>query len=468
MLKFNYKLLILIILGIILWFLPVESLDKKSWHLLVIFIVTILGIVSNALAMGAIAFLSLTVCVITNTLSLKDALSGFSSHTTWLIIAAFFIARTLVLSGLGERIAYLLISKFGKNSFGLAYSLIITELILSPMIPSTTARGGGIMFPVVNSLASVYMNLDKPLLKTSRFLISLCFHTNVITCAIFLTAMAGNSLIADLARSVGIELTWLTWATFAIVPGIINLALLPWLLYIILKPERQSSHEIPLRAKQVLKDMGKMKHSEKIMLATFVFMLFLWVAGPSLPSPFNFNATVTALLGFSILLVTGIANWKECVNDKGVWETVMWFATLLMIATKLSEYGIINWLKDEISILIGHRTGYTIVIILILLFFYIHYFFASVTAHATVMYTTFVLLIISMGVNPLVAALALASLANLSGGLTHYGINTAPIYFSANYFSVKEWWKVGFIVCTFNLILWLTIGYIWLYILGWL
>lgn len=47
-------------------------------------------------------------------------------------------------TGLGVRIANLCISVLGKTSLGLAYGLACAELVLSPAMPSTTARAGGV------------------------------------------------------------------------------------------------------------------------------------------------------------------------------------------------------------------------------------------------------------------------------------------------------------------------------------
>ena len=42
---------------------------------------------------------------------------------------------------------------FGKNIIGLAYSISITETILSSILPSNTARAASVGFPIVTSLS---------------------------------------------------------------------------------------------------------------------------------------------------------------------------------------------------------------------------------------------------------------------------------------------------------------------------
>jgi DASS family divalent anion:Na+ symporter len=44
----------------------------------------------------------------------------------------------------------------GKNSLGIAYGMTLTDLLLAPAIPSVTARIGGIVYPVVLSIAKAF------------------------------------------------------------------------------------------------------------------------------------------------------------------------------------------------------------------------------------------------------------------------------------------------------------------------
>ena len=70
----------------------------------------------------------------------------------WLIALAFFLAEAFINSGLGNRIAYTIVRLFGKTTLGLTYSLVFSEALLAPAIPSVAARGGGIFFPLAKAL----------------------------------------------------------------------------------------------------------------------------------------------------------------------------------------------------------------------------------------------------------------------------------------------------------------------------
>jgi DASS family divalent anion:Na+ symporter len=459
-----FQLIIILLSGVLLWFIPTPSgLEDKAWHIFVIFLMTIVGIITNVMPMGAVALASITALSLTKTLSLQEALSGFSSNIAWLIVIAFFIARGFIQTNLGQRIAYMLISAFGKSSTGLSYSLIFTEFLLAPLIPSTSARGGGIIYPIATSLAREYDQMSGHKSKTSSFLIMTCFHTNVVCCALFLTSMAGNSLIKSLAGNIGVNISWGNWALATIVPGLINLFLLPYIVSLTIKPDIKSNQQIVDIAKQSLKAQGNLKRNEIVMLIVLALMLFLWIFG----SFIKLDATSAALIGFCILIISGVINWESILEEKAAWETFIWFSTLLMLSDYLAKMGIDLWLKNNITAVIAPFSAGTAILLLGLFYFYCHYFFASITGRITVMYSIFLLILIELGAPPLISALGLAILSNLSAGLTHYGINTAPIYFKAGYFTASQWFKAGIIISTTNLLLWVIFGSVWWKVLGW-
>lgn len=104
--------------------------------------------------------------------------------------------------------------------------------------------------------------------------------------------------------------------------------------------------------------------------------------------------------------------------------------------------------------------------ILVLLYFYSHYFFASGAAHIGAMFTAFLSVASALGTPPYFGAIVLAFLSNLMGGLTHYGIGSAPIFYGANYVPLAKWWGYGFLISVVNIIIWLGVGGVWWKFIG--
>ena len=198
-----FKALLPILTCIVIWLIPIpEGLEPKAWHMFAIFAATIVGILTQPIASGAIMLIALCVAIFSNTLTTNKALEGFSSGTVWLIFCAYILSLGFVKSGLGKRIAYKLLSLFGGSSLGIAYSLGISDLIMAPAMPSVTARSGGIIFPVVRSINDVLDSQPgESGKKIGDFLIMVCFQFTPITGAMFLTGMAANPLVGSLAKS---------------------------------------------------------------------------------------------------------------------------------------------------------------------------------------------------------------------------------------------------------------------------
>src|SRR4029078_4158787 len=166
-------------------------------------------------------------------MTINEALTGYADPVVWLVLAAFFISRGMIKTGLGRRIAFLFIKGIGKHSLGLGYALASTETVLATVIPSTGARSGGIIFPIAKSLAEAYESRPVPTARRlGAFLMTSVYQCNVIVCAMFLTGQASNPIIARFAKeSTGIDITYARWALGAIVPGLVSLLLVPWVLY---------------------------------------------------------------------------------------------------------------------------------------------------------------------------------------------------------------------------------------------
>ncbi len=453
------------LLGLIVWNIPIpQGVRVEAWHLFAIFVATIYSIITKPLPMGATALMCLLVTQLTNTISFNDAFSGFSSDVVWLVILAFFIARGFIVTGFGSRIAYNFVKIFGKKTLGLGYGLVLTELILAPAVPSVTARAGGIVYPILQSIAKAFGSdpHDGTASKMGTFLTLTSFQATCITSAMFLTAMAGNPLVAKLALDVGVNITWGNWALAAIVPGLLSLLVLPYVVYKLYPPLVKETPDAKHFAQRKLDEMGKVKKNEWIMILTFILLLFLWIFS----SEVGIKPAVTALLGIVILLITNVLNWKDVLKEENAWDTLIWFSTLLTMANNLNNLGLTQAFSSFVVKSMGGLSWYVAFIAISLSYLYIHYFFASTVAHIGAMYGAFVAVAVALGTPAFLAVFMLAFLSNLNGGLTHYASGPAPIFYGSNYAAIVPWWKTGFVMSVVNILIWFVIGGFWWRLVG--
>lgn len=476
--------LIALALTLLIWFvIPVpEGVSENAWQLLALFIGTIAAIIGKALPIGAISILGISLVAITGVTNpgkpaaaLQDALSGFSNPLIWLIGISIMVSMSLTKTGLGARIGYFLISLFGKRTIGIAYALTFAEVVLAPVTPSNTARGGGIIHPIMRSIADSFGSKadEETRKKIGRYLALVNYNTNPLTSAMFITATAPNPLIVALiyeGTNSEFKLSWMMWAVAAFVPAIISLLIMPWVVYFMCPPEIKKTPDAPVFAKERLKELGAFSLSEKITLGVFGLLLIMWAGVPAMlfGDAFIIEPTTAAFIGLSILLMTGVLEWDEVLKNKGAWDTVMWFSALVMMASFLGKLGLVSWLAQTVGTGIGSLgVGWILgMLILVLIYVYTHYFFASTTAHITAMFAAFFAAGIALGAPPMLLGLTLAFSSSLMMSLTHYGTGTAPIIFGSGYATLAEWWKVGFVMSVVNLAIWFYIGGAWWKALG--
>ena len=180
------------------------------------------------------------------------ALSGFSNTTVWLIFAAFIFALGYEKTGLGRRIALLLVSWLGGRTLTLGYAVAFADPVLAPFTPSNTARSGGTVFPVIKKMPALYGSLpnDPSSRRIGGYLMWTALAATCVTSSMFLTGVAPNLLALALIHStLHIQVSWLGWFWGFLPVGVILLLATPWLAYKLYPPEVKRSPEVPIWAR---------------------------------------------------------------------------------------------------------------------------------------------------------------------------------------------------------------------------
>ena len=459
------KWAIIIGVGLAIWMIPLpQGVSQVAWNMLAIFVSTIIGLILSPLPIGAMAMVAVCITVLTKTVSMGQMLQGFASSAAWIAVGAFLLAKGFIKTGLGRRIALILIKKFGKSTLKISYILSLCDLFFAPATPSNTARGGGIIYPLIRGICEVFDSKPGATAKrVGAYLVQTEYQVCSVTSAMFMTAMVGNPLIPAFAKEVaGVEVTWTNWAMGGLLPGIISILVFPILWYKIYPPEIKETQDATLMAARELKAAGKMMRDEKIMLCVFLSCLTLWATSPWT----KLDATHVALMGVMALVITNVLSWKECLEENAAWDTLIWVGALVIMASNLAKLGVVKWFAGIVSTSVVGIPWTMLIGILIIVYLYSHYMFASLSAHITALYPAMIAIAVAGGAPALLACLVFAYFSNLCGTLTHYGAGMSPVLFGSGYVSQGEWWKLGFFATIVNLIIWLGIGSVWWKFLG--
>ncbi len=460
-----------------------EGLTPKAWGLVAIFLTTIVAIILKVMPIGVMALMAIVIVSLSQVTSdsskgaIADALSSFSNPLIWLIVVAILISRGLKKTGLGNRIGLMFIALLGKKTVGIGYGLAVCELVLAPFTPSNTARGGGIVHPIMKSIANAFgSDPEKGTQgKVGTYLALVNYHANPITSGMFLTATAPNPLVVDyVAKATGgnFHLSWTTWAVCMLVPGLVCMFLMPLVIYLMSPPQVKQTPNAVEFAKSELGRMGRLSHAEKVMMGTFALLLLLWANVPAMlfGAAFTLDPTVVAFLGLFILIITGTIDWDDVLSEKSAWDTLIWFGALVMMAEQLNKIGVITWFSGHLKdLIVASGMGWEgSVALLVLVFVFSHYLFASTTAHVSAMMLAFLTVGVQLIPPDYVTPFMLVMVAGSTGmmALTHYATGTSPIIFGSGYVTMGKWWQVGFVMCVLQLVVYTIVGSLWWKLLG--
>lgn len=441
-----------------------QSVTPDGWRVTALFLATIAGLMLQPLPGGALIVIALTLLVLLGGVPIARALGGFATPTVWLVVAAMLISRVLTDTGLSRRIALMFVGRFGGTSLGVSYSLTLTDVMLAGGIPSITARSGGIVLPIARSISVLYGSRPGESANLlGAFLLVTLYQTSAVACAMFFTGQASNVLAAGLASQlVGVSVTWPSWFLAGLLPGILSCIVVTLVVYRMLPPTIRKTPAAAAFAQSELQAMGSLSRRERIALAVFATVCGLWMTS----GLHGLDVTVVALGAVGVLLVTDVLTWETVAGERGAWDMFVWYGGLIMLGELLNETGSTRAFAIWVGSWFGGLPWFAVMLPTLLIYFYAHYAFASITTHVIAMFPAFVVLLAGAGMPPGLAVYSLACLANLTAGLTHYGTTTAPMVFSENYVTLRQWWRVGLVVSVVNLVIWLTVGIVWWKILG--
>jgi L-tartrate/succinate antiporter len=476
----NWKAIAPIAVVIILALIPAPAgLPQHAWYFFAIFVGVIIGLMFEPLPGGAIGLIAVALVAVLSEYvffspeqlakegfnsaraSLSWALSGFSNTTVWLIFGAFMFALGYEKTGLGRRIALLLVRAMGRKTLTLGYAVTIADLLLAPFTPSNTARSGGTIYPVIRNLPPLYDSKpnDPSMRRMGSYLMWVAIAATCVTSSMFLTALAPNLLAVELVKKTAqIEFSWTQWFVAFAPVGILLLALVPLLAYWIYPPEVKEGKEVPAWAAKELEKMGPISQREIVLGILVLIALLLWIFGGGI-----MEATTAAIVVISLMLLLKVVSWDDITANKAAWNTLAWFATLVALADGLTRVGFVKWFAESVA---GQLTGVSptvAVIALLLINFFGHYLFASVTAHVTAMIPVLLAVASTIpGINMTTLALGLCLQLGIMGVITPFATGPSPVYYGSGYLPAADYWRMGAIFGVIFFAAFMVIGVPWM------
>ena len=452
--------IMLVFLGI-LWFVPAPwDVTTQAWHLFAIFITAILAVVIGANPILTTAIIAAVAAIFLGVLDPVKAYSGFGKGFILLIVVAFLVASGVIKSGLGNRMAYMLVSKFGKSTLRLGYCMVLTDALIAPAFPSNTARSG-VLYPITLALArgSGSKIEDGTEKKMGSYLMMNCIAGLTLSSTLWFTAMAANPVGAKMAADAGVEgITFGSWFLAASVPTLVALIIVPFLLYKLFAPEVKETPEAPKAAAEELQKMGPMSRDEWITGITFVGMVVFW----GLSGKLGIDKTAVAFLGLAVLMVAGIFTLEDLKTQGDALGTFIWFSILYTMSSQLNELGFMTAVGNQLAQDLHGLSWPVVYVAIVSLYVLLHYIFVSQTAQMLALYSVFLGVAIQSGVPPMLMALMLLFATNFFAAITPQGSSANVLCAGSGYLAQGDMYRMGGMVTLTNLLIFLAIGTPWI------
>jgi len=453
------RLATLLLLAIIWWTPPPQELTVATWRLFAIFVTAIFSVIAGALPILTASVFAIAGAVLAGLLSPDEAYAGFANATILLIVVAFLVAGAVVKSGLSARAGYWVVSRFGRSTLGLSYSIFFLDAVIAPAFPSNTARSG-VLYPLAFSLAKAAgAHPDSPdRRKVGAFLMYSGIVSLSVSSALWLTAMAANPLGTEIARRYGVEIGFGRWLLAASVPTLCAMALLPIVLFRIVGPEVRDTPEAPAAARTALAALGPLTRQEWVVLVVFAGMVLLWASAATL----HLDSTAIAFLGLGALLVTGAVTSQDIAQQGDVLATFIWFAVLFTLSSQLNTMGFMAFLGERLAGALSGFAAPTAGLVLVVGYILLHYLFVSQTAHLLALFGVFLDVGTRLGVNPLVLAFHLLFATNYFSVITPQGSSANLLFAGSGYLSQHELYRLGAITTAVSFVIYAVVATPWL------
>jgi DASS family divalent anion:Na+ symporter len=438
-----------------LWVLtPMPSgLTPQAWHMLILFVATMLGIIIEAMPMIGVLFLSLLVASVTGTVNLKThGFVGFSNIVPWVLFFVISLAKTITDSTIGPRIAYFFMKIFGRNALGLAYSISISEFVLSLILPSNTARSACLGYPIVNSL-SKYMGetLGKKYEVAIGGFLGFTYACATSICsAMFLTGMVSNALILDNADKYGFHITWMDWLGYAFVPGLILLIICPIILRFLMPTGKVDLEAVRKEAVVKSKELGSLSSTERKVLIVFGIMLVMWVMADVI----GVSVLTTSVLGLCVFVFLDVLKINNILGDHLTIKTFMMMGILISYSNCLFEYGVIEWFNNGMAPFIESFSASSRLYILAIMYYLGHYFFSGEGSYISAINIPFIVAGLSLGIDKPVLIMTLAVLSSYSAVLSPYAGPAMILIHGLGYISTSRWMFLGLVISVVLVFVW--------------
>ncbi|MCK5342049.1 MAG: DASS family sodium-coupled anion symporter, partial [Candidatus Heimdallarchaeota archaeon] len=245
----------------------------------------------------------------------KDVFASFGNEAVFFLLGAFIIAGAMEKYGLNRRIALGFLRHFENNPSLFTLGIMISCAMLSFIMPN---HGVAALFlPIIASILLAMKIIPRQSNFGKISLLAVAYGCSIGSLGTLIGG-ARNPLTISALADIGITVSFVDWMIYSMPVVFISLPIV-WLILRFTYPIEIK--DITLAKKEIenqVAKQGDIGKQEIIITLTLIFTIFMWVL---FSNHIYFGLAAIAILGSSILFLTGILTWKD-VEQKVPWGII--------------------------------------------------------------------------------------------------------------------------------------------------
>ncbi|WP_259337090.1 SLC13 family permease [Bombilactobacillus bombi] len=367
---------------------PFPGLTRPAMNYLGVFLLIIIFMMIHIVADYVVIILGLMLMVVVGVGSFREVFSLFGDTSFWNLIGIFGFSAGVINSGLLNRLTNKLFSIFPDTIVGQVTAIFISGLILSPLIPSVTAKMTLLAsFAVVIAQQHGYAKSSKEAVALyiamylSGYVFGIAFSTGGTSAAIIVGMLEKQKL--NFGSYLANSFVWL-----------LLVALVFYL--ILLQMFKGDKNHQPQKTTTTTTKTEPMSKNEKFTMWVLIIALFFWIFGPI----FNVPSYLVGVVALCAFLTQGTLSTKE-FKSKISWDMVILITGFMETAQLLTDLHIDTWLANKMAPILGPVVNniYIFIPVLCLLVVLVRTFVVSEVACMSIFYALFAESCAEVGIN---------------------------------------------------------------------
>lgn len=419
----------------------IDNLELGGQRCLALFVAVFVLYIFESIPAPVISIAIIPLLVVLKISNVNEALAGFASTSTYLVIGSFILAAAMIKTGLGKRITCHLLLLMGTSPVRTSLGLMVVNIIMAFLIPSSTARTA-MLLPICLSIIHEYHGEEKEKRRyAANLLLTLCITSSTISAGIMTSTVSNPMAVEYIQNTTGRLVSYGEWFLWGFPPACI-MTVLSWLvIQLFFRLKKIPAEKEAVYLKQQLVEMGKITKSEILTSIIIVITVILWVFGSYL----GIDSTTAAFVGAILLFLPmcSVLEWKDCQSNVSL-SVVFVISGGISLGNAMAHTGTSDWLAEQVFGFLSDEIPLTLVIVLIIVVVqFMHVFFVGTATMANAFFPILISIAVKMEVNPLCIIMPAAFM--IGGYPVLMFFNTTPniLCYDTGYLKSSDFVKTG-------------------------